>query len=100
MEAPSSSRFALPISDELEELQEDRRGTTIPCKTKAATAWGVGIFSDSASKRILKLYLSREFAVWRPHCWEQNERTGHRSTEALFKYKHTSHQSPVTFSYQ
>ena len=65
MEAPSSSRFALPVSDELEELQEDRRGTTIPYKTKAATAWGVGIFSDWASKRILKLYLSREFAVLR-----------------------------------
>ena len=39
----------------------------IPYKTKAATAWGVGIFSDWASKRILKLYhLSREFAVCRP----------------------------------
>ena len=70
MEAPSSSRFSLPVSDELEELQEDRRGTTIPYKTKAATAWGVGIFSDWASKRISKLYLSREFAVWRPHCWK------------------------------
>ena len=32
MEAPSSSRFALPVSDELEELQEERRGTTIPYK--------------------------------------------------------------------
>ena len=52
MEAPSSSRFALPVSDELEELQEDRRGTTIPYKTKAATAWGVDIFSDWTSKRI------------------------------------------------
>ena len=67
MEAPPSSRFSLPIGDELEELQEDRRVTTIPYKTKAATAWGVGIFTDWASKRILKLYhLSREFAVWRP----------------------------------
>ena len=46
--------------------------TTIPYKTKAATAWRVGIhvFSNWASKRILKLYLSREFAVWRPHCWK------------------------------
>ena len=70
MEAPSSSRFYLPVSNELEELQEDRRGITIPYKTKAATAWGIGIFSDWASKRILKPYLSREFAVWRPHCWK------------------------------
>ena len=52
MKAPSSSRFSLPVSDELEELQEDRRETTIPYKTKVATAWGVGIFSDWASKRI------------------------------------------------
>ena len=70
MEAPSSSRFTLPVSDELEELQEERRGTTILYKTKAATARarGVGIFSNWASKRILKLYLSQKFAVWRPHC--------------------------------
>ena len=61
LEAPSSSRFALPVSDELE---EEQRGTAIPDKTKAATAWGVGIFSNWASKRILKLYLSREFAAW------------------------------------
>ena len=53
MEAPPSSRFALPVGNELKELQEDRRVTTIPYKTKAATAWGVGIFSDWASKRIL-----------------------------------------------
>ena len=43
MEAPSGSRFSLPVSYELyiEELQEKRRGTNIPYKTKAATAWGV-----------------------------------------------------------
>ena len=41
MEAPPSSRFALPVGDELKELQEDRRVTTIPYKTKAAIAWGV-----------------------------------------------------------
>ena len=70
MEAPSSNRFALPVSDELEELQEERRGTTILYKTKAATPWEIGIFSDWASKRILNLYLFPEFAVWRPHCWK------------------------------
>ena len=67
MEAPSSSRFALPVSDE---LQKEQRGTAIPYKTKAATAWGAGIFSDWALKWILNLYQSQEFAVWRPHCWK------------------------------
>ena len=46
MEAPPSSRYALPVSDELGELEEEQRGTTIPYKTEAATEWGVGIFSD------------------------------------------------------
>ena len=51
MEGASSNRFALPVSDELE---QQRRGNAIPGNTKAATSWGVGIFSEWASKRIVK----------------------------------------------
>ena len=79
MEAPSSTRFALPVSDELEGEQ-----TTIPDTTKAATVWGVGIFSNWDSKWIVKAASIPEIRSLRPHCWEWNERKWHIGCVNLF----------------
>ena len=49
--ACKSSRFKEPVSDALE---EEKRTNAVPDKTKAATAWGIGIYTEWAAHRAWK----------------------------------------------
>ena len=46
-----NSKWALPVTDEIE---DQHRVIAIPQKTRAATAWGMNIYSEWAAAGIIK----------------------------------------------
>ena len=51
MATSATKRFTEPVSDALE---EEMRTNAVPDKTKAVTAWGIGIYTEWATQRASK----------------------------------------------